>query len=575
MATALNLHREPPPKSKTTPAEKELRRHLFWTCYILDRFTACGSKRSSLLEDRAIRLRLPSWRPHANALPLEGEYFNTQSNLHCHLGPARSQGSMGMLIDATRILGNTNNYLAAGGVKGDSHFPWHALSNLSKIRADLDVWAQGNDDVLANPTGILTQSDGVTLMLSKLTYHLIHCLIYRPFLPIDLAELRGTGQHQSWQIEATNLCFMHANAITELAQFARQTPAIEWPSFIGYCLATAGTVHVHGAHYKGNEGEIYSSSAGYLSLEMQQLLELRYTWACIQHQKETLQTIYLCHTELVKTLANSPMRFSPVFHLEDFFDRYPGHLFDGAHVPLMDVVMEARNESLMGHIRERNEQIVTLPSSGPSSSRGSTFQKPNTPLSASFLHKSQVPMHQTNGRTKSRRLTGSASISSLAQHDLNGELPSQEHPQTITEMHLNQIPSILNFPSPLPHTLPSQIINPFSPSFTYSPLPQGSFDSVFGTPAPLGRNGPPDSGAGVPTTHQHVTTIGNNHVYSHYDPSQHVPSVITPGGRSVAGSTQQDGDTDPFLTLLEQLAENEHSRGGPSELDFYLGPQDG
>lgn len=30
------------------------------------------------------------------------------------------------------------------------------------------------------------------------------------------------------------------------------------------------------------------------------------------------------------------------------------------------------------------------------------------------------------------------------------------------------------------------------------------------------------------------------------------------------------GERDPFLSLLEQLAENEQSRGGPSELDFFL-----
>lgn len=33
---------------------------------------------------------------------------------------------------------------------------------------------------------------------------------------------------------------------------------------------------------------------------------------------------------------------------------------------------------------------------------------------------------------------------------------------------------------------------------------------------------------------------------------------------------QQDGEHDPFLSLLQQLAENEQSRGGPSELDFFL-----
>jgi len=35
-------------------------------------------------------------------------------------------------------------------------------------------------------------------------------------------------------------------------------------------------------------------------------------------------------------------------------------------------------------------------------------------------------------------------------------------------------------------------------------------------------------------------------------------------------SVQTDPDKDPFLSLLEQLAENEESRGGLSELDFFL-----
>jgi hypothetical protein len=41
---------------------------------------------------------------------------------------------------------------------------------------------------------------------------------------------------------------------------------------------------------------------------------------------------------------------------------------------------------------------------------------------------------------------------------------------------------------------------------------------------------------------------------------------------NLLGSVVSDADAehDPFLSLLEQLAENEQSRGGPSELDFYL-----
>jgi hypothetical protein len=219
MAVALELHREFDLKTRVTPVEREMRRRLFWTCYLMDRFTSCGSKRPSLIADKSILLRLPSWCPNPATLPVEGEFFQNGSNLQYHSGSGKkSQGSSGMLIDIVRILGITNRYLAAGGVKGDSHFPWHSLSNLSKIRQDLDIWASGTQDVFSSVDTLFGQSDSTTLVLSKLIYHLIHCLIYRPFLPIDLAELAGTGQHQSWQIEATNLCFLHANAIAELVE---------------------------------------------------------------------------------------------------------------------------------------------------------------------------------------------------------------------------------------------------------------------------------------------------------------------------------------------------------------------
>jgi len=222
MAVALELHREFDVKKRLTPVEREMRRRLFWTCYVMDRFTACGSKRPSLIVDKSIVLHLPAWSPNPGTLPIEGEFFQNGSNLQYHSGSGKkSQGSSGMLIDIVRILGITNRYLAAGGVKGDSHFPWHSLSNLSKIRQDLDIWASGTQDVYSSVDTLFGQPDSTTLVLSKLIYHLIHCLIYRPFLPINLAELAGTGQHQSWQIEATNLCFLHANAIAELVELGK------------------------------------------------------------------------------------------------------------------------------------------------------------------------------------------------------------------------------------------------------------------------------------------------------------------------------------------------------------------
>ncbi|KAI8207437.1 Fungal specific transcription factor domain-containing protein [Colletotrichum sp. SAR 10_76] len=535
--------------------------------------------------------------------PIDGEFFQSGSNLQFLQGSGKkSQGSTGMLIDISRILGITNRYLAAGGVKGDSHFPWHSLSNLSKIRQDLDIWASGTEDVFSSLDTLFGQPDSTILVLSKLIYHLIHCLIYRPFLPIDLAELAGTGQHQSWQIEATNMCFLHANAISELVELGKQTGTIEWPAFVGYCICTAGTVHIHGAHYNKNgngDSTVFSMSADFLSREMQQLSELRYAWASVQHQRETLQGIYNAHSELVKSLGNSPMRYSPAFHLEDFFDRYsniggPGGQtfnFDAANLSLSDVVVDFTTDTYTGHdlyapransMHENERPNLKRKNTAPSG-RKRPDPKVLSPLSTT----SMAPPHGLPTPSHARH-SFSHPTPTMAAHPSPGLLATPTslppHPEAIEHA-----------PIPVPHgqydeaaannaavaaaaaagfslgpqhhqqgNIPTLSSTPFSPQFSFAtPGPNsnneggGSYDPMFG--------GLPTNAFGSPAA-WHGDDGGNK-----VAPGVAAPS---PGNKSNNGSTGTGPgeEKDPFLSLLEQLAENEHQFARPgSELDFFFG----
>lgn len=49
-------------------------------------------------------------------------------------------------------------------------------------------------------------------------------------------------------------------------------------------------------------------------------------------------------------------------------------------------------------------------------------------------------------------------------------------------------------------------------------------------------------------------------------------TALTPSAQSQGSGTHTESgsEKDPFLSLLEQLAENENSQRGPSELDFFL-----
>jgi hypothetical protein len=555
MAIALELHRDLDVNIRITPVEREMRRRLFWTCYLIDRFTACGSKRPSLITDKAIVLRLPSWSPNVAELPIEGEYFQNGSNLQYSSGTGKkSQGSSGMLIDIVRILGITNRYLAAGGVKGDSHFPWHSLSNLSKIRQELDIWASGTQDVFTSIDILFGQSDSTTLVLSKLVYHLIHCLIYRPFLPIDLLELAGTGQHQSWQIEATNSCFLHANAIAELVELGKQSTAIEWPAFVGYCICTAGTVHVHGAHYKGGrEGEVFSASADFLSREMQQLSELRYAWASVQHQRDTLQTIYNCHSELVKSLASNPMRYSPVFHLEDFFDRYStlGQFFDGAHISFADVTVDGAHETYTGHDLYA-PRVLNGIGNVTGSMNGNAGEGPSKRKAGATSRKKLDKSSHTNTHMENLLMSTNSLTADPLQESRQNHIPMPQQQQLLPQDQ-NSIPS---FSTP---NMPTLSAIPFSPPYSFSSVAlsnqQEGFDPMFGMPQMM------------PSSYQAFNGFSSRQALFLTNQNQ---QAMTPGGRSTGESTGSREEKDPFLSLLEQLAENEHSRGGPSDLDFFL-----
>ncbi|KAK5116665.1 hypothetical protein LTR62_007339 [Meristemomyces frigidus] len=584
MAFGLSLHRELPSQLRIASAEREGRRKLFWTCYLMDRFMVAGSKRPSLISDESVCLRLPAWLLSESHIWHDGSFFRNGSTLPYEAGVSNAgQGSGAMLVKIARVLGVTNRYLAAGGVKGDSHFPWHAQSTLSQIRSDLDEWAAETQHAYITIEGLFARPDAPALVLSKLIYHLVYCLVYRPFLPVDLAELSGTGQHQSWQIEATNLCFGHANAIAELIEYGKSAPLVDWPSFVGYCICTAGTIHVHGAHYMTlRAGDVFAHSAEYLSREMSQLHELRHLWTGVQHQRETLQAVYASHSQLVKSLSTSPLRFSPVFQMEDFFDRYPGSYIDGSHCSFTDVDPASLNDGMLPYNGYDTSSIGTWPVN-------TTVDMQTLPLvPTQYMTQNQMP--DIVRKPKRRRMTA-ATMPSPASVGMNTSPahrrisagttmpdPQPHHiqplqtqqPTSQRDSHNTDNPATANLdPSQIPgltqhHTLTLPALSPcytYSPHDPFPPLPN---------PKDLGSESYIYNNIWLGGDYEHETNI-----YTHG--GTFLEQQQTPGGFSqgVESAHTDSMDRDPFLSLLEQLAQGEGSGGGEglSELDFYLSGQ--
>ncbi|KAJ5041247.1 uncharacterized protein L3040_005795 [Drepanopeziza brunnea f. sp. 'multigermtubi'] len=369
---------------------------------------------------------------------------------------------------------------------------------------------------------------------------------------------------------------------------SKQSVAIEWPAFVGYCICTAGTVHVHGSHYTGGrEGEVFSASADFLSREMQQLSELRYAWSLVQHQRDTLQTIYACHSELAQSLAagNSSSRYSPVlFHLEDFFDRYAAvglgrASFDGAHVSFADVLLASlsqerytghdlyhhpsrgSNASMSSRMEQQQQQQQHHPSQLPSSKdKPSASRKKRLDLKLLAQHRPSSSSHPDPPLSAS---TATLVLSSPIDNNNNNTtttLSATTH-QNLADMAHDPIPPQPPFspPPPLPHTFPSlhsnhhnhhhqnqqHHTNPHNHQQQQQQQQQQdptSYDPMFGLSPRLPFTYPPY------LIHTHnINNINNGH-NTNADLTTTSPSA----------STGTDEREDPFLNLLEQLAENEN-----------------
>lgn len=402
------------------------------------------------------------------------------------------------------------------------------------------------------------------------------------------------------------MCFLHANAIAELIDLGNNASGMEWPAFVGYCICTAGTVHVHGVHYSvggGSPGDMnfFGASADFLSREMQQLSELRYAWASAQHQRETLQGIYNAHAELVKSMSGNPMRYTPGFHLEDFFDRYTNiggtggqsFHFDAANLSLSDVVIDVTAEAYTAHdlYALRSCEAPDRPALKRKNTGSSLRKRPDVKSLAGL----EAPPTQSqkgaarHGRSRSgHNMTNHASPAlmmtpaPLQSHNDNPEHYIRVGNGMHNSIASNNMPPVdsTGFAMPghsrvthnLSHLGDPNFNNPYDfiggqdPSQHEGGVVHNAnavFDPMFGS-LPANTFTSPSAWHGDNSQNQNlvnqVPTAGK--------------AAPSPGQKSNNGSTGtgQPDEKDPFLSLLEQLAENEKhfGTGMGSDLDFFL-----
>ncbi|KPM41910.1 hypothetical protein AK830_g4653 [Neonectria ditissima] len=303
MVQGMELHKESAKNAPTTAYQDSVRLCIH-TLYIMDRFSVCGSDRPMMINDETLRnSRLPTPDDSFGETSAITGGATRFSDLWAYSGSkSQQQTTLHMFTSITMILGKCNIYLQTGGVQGDSHFPWHPMSNLSGLVSELCKWKDRAESELVAANLDCSQTTTVNrFYLSWFIYHAIFLRLYRQFLPLISGSSSTDDSSDPWQQETSRKCLEHAVAISDLCDQA-QNHGYSWPYFTLFCLGSAGTVLIHAAHY-----ESAASHKPHLVHVIEKMLDMRSLNPLANYQCEMLRQMHRLHAVMIRNYRSGTL----------------------------------------------------------------------------------------------------------------------------------------------------------------------------------------------------------------------------------------------------------------------------
>ncbi|THD00449.1 hypothetical protein EYZ11_000013 [Aspergillus tanneri] len=270
------------PTLELSVAERDERRRLFWSLFLLDRFICCSFHRPSAIKDADCHLGLPADDGlDMLSLPVTLKSLLDKRTRSRSLQP----GIFGLSVGLSAVLGHTIDEMM-NKEPGMEDEPWLPDSPYSSINRDLEFLrelASRHGSVLTalrqHPLDGTQGRDGertAQMVLIYTLYHLNHCLLSHPLLLGSKIELLQPKVPLSWMKEAQARCFTHARSLTTLLINAKAAGYMPVPSFYSYCILVAGTILA--LHACSDEVVPHQESEGYLQSSLTYLGEVSELW---------------------------------------------------------------------------------------------------------------------------------------------------------------------------------------------------------------------------------------------------------------------------------------------------------
>ncbi|KAJ5655419.1 hypothetical protein N7507_007369 [Penicillium longicatenatum] len=282
IAQDLDMMLEPP--SNLPELERDERRNLFWSLYLLDRFVCCSFQRPPAIHDSDLHLNLPTHYRSEKRLPsiTLSELFN--ENIR-NLSPR--SGMFGISIGFVACLGRTTKYMMSK-LRCQSTPPWKSGSEHAMIHRDLEYLKQlalQNGPIPGAPSQTQPQAESSKpdreqishMVLSHTLYHLCLCILNHPFLiGLKIESRSHSDMPLMWLEDTRRRSLSHAGSLITVLLEAKAAGYMPITSVYSYSMVLASTIH--GIFMHCDDSSIRQSSAENLKPAFEYLSEMFDLW---------------------------------------------------------------------------------------------------------------------------------------------------------------------------------------------------------------------------------------------------------------------------------------------------------
>ncbi|KAI0521341.1 fungal-specific transcription factor domain-containing protein [Xylaria bambusicola] len=254
--------------------QKEIRRRIMFSCFILDRMLACGKYRISIIRGDDLHIQLPC----------SEQMFDLAIEVQTsRLGQLERGGNhdnvLSRFIQLVDLWGEISKYSFRGGRVEDKYPPWHAESDFYSLMKALERFDSTLPSIFTFSRLNFFRHENHQALSTYVLLHMLRfvCLImlhreYVPFVPIRCREPEGPLDHPTftreetpagfWRTSAEQL-FKAARGIVDLTEICQKKDKLPQSTIVLFGIWTASFVGLYGAHFPQMDTERHMLSFDY------------------------------------------------------------------------------------------------------------------------------------------------------------------------------------------------------------------------------------------------------------------------------------------------------------------------